>query len=88
VVVSIEPFVTISDMVQEIKGASSHEVNEGLRRKVLQWQRGYGVVSFGKANLDWVLDHVRLQKEHHAAGRAVDRLELCDAVGGSEEKPG
>lgn len=46
---SIEPFVTISDLVQELKGASSFEVNRRMNRKALEWQRGYGVVSFGKA---------------------------------------
>src|SRR5262245_52779502 len=50
---NIEPFVTISDLVQELKGASSFEVNKRMNRKALEWQRGYGVISFGKRNLDW-----------------------------------
>jgi putative transposase len=75
---SIEPFVTISDLVQELKGASSFEVNKRMSRKALEWQRGYGVVSFGKRNLDWVLDYVHRQREHHAAGRIEARLEACD----------
>lgn len=32
-----------------------------MNRKALEWQRGYGVVSFGKRNLEWVLDYVRRQ---------------------------
>ena len=76
---SIEPFVTISELVQELKGASSFEVNKRMGRKALEWQRGYGVVSFGKSNLDWVLDYVRRQREHHAAGQCHARLELCDS---------
>jgi len=66
VALAIEPFVTISEMVQELKGFSSHEVNRRLERKALEWQRGYGVVSFGKAHLDWVADYVAHQREHHA----------------------
>ena len=81
----IEPFVTISDLVQELKGASAHEVNRRLGRKVLQWQRGYGVVSFGRGNLDWVLEYIRRQREHHAAGRVRERLEASDQP---VEKPG
>jgi len=77
--ISIEPFVTISELVQELKGASSFEVNKGMGHKALEWQRGYGVVSFGKRNLDWVLDYVHRQREHHASGRVVERLEACES---------
>jgi putative transposase len=84
---SIEPFVTISDLVQELKGASSFEVNKRMNRKALEWQRGYGVVSFGKRNLDWVLDYVRRQREHHANGRIKARLEVCDSPHNSESSP-
>jgi putative transposase len=49
--VQIEPFVTVSDWVGKIKGTCSHAINEEMgrspRRVVLQWQRGYGAVSFG-----------------------------------------
>jgi putative transposase len=53
--VTIEPTVTISEMVGAIKGYSAHEVNRrsALGRKVLQWQTGYGVVSFGTKDLPW-----------------------------------
>ncbi len=73
--VNIEPFVCISDMVRELKGASSHATNERLRRKALEWQRGFGVVSFGMKNLPWVLEYIAHQKEHHAQGNVRSRLE-------------
>ncbi|MBW3598722.1 MAG: IS200/IS605 family transposase [Planctomycetes bacterium] len=73
--VNIEPFVCISDMVRELKGACSHDINERLRRKALEWQRGFGVVSFGMKNLDWVLEYIAKQKEHHAIGTVRTRLE-------------
>ena len=49
IALTIPPTLTISEFVGQIKGATSHEVNEqfALRGKVLQWQAGYGVVSFG-----------------------------------------
>jgi putative transposase len=74
---SIEPTVTISDLVGLLKGYSSHEVNRraGLGRTVLQWQTGYGVVSFGTKDLPWVVDYIRNQKQHHVADRTFDRLE-------------
>lgn len=76
--VQIEPFVAVSDLVQELKGASAHEVNKRMDRKVLEWQRGYGVVSFGRQNLPWIIAYIDRQREHHAAGRVHARLESCE----------
>ncbi len=73
--VNIEPSVSISEMVQELKGGSSHDTNTHFGEKLLQWQRGYGVVSFGKNNLNWVLKYIAGQKEHHATGKIFERLE-------------
>ena len=73
--IQIEPSVTISTMVGELKGATSHEINQLHPGKVLEWQRGFGVVSFGKRQLPWVLDYIRRQKEHHARGTVAERLE-------------
>ena len=89
IAVAIEPSVTISDMVQELKGFSSHEVNRRLERKALEWQRGYGVVSFGRAHLDWVLGYLRDQREHHRSGKTEPRMEAFDAEqAGSPAKAG
>ena len=85
VAVNIEPFVTVSELVKDLKGGSSYDVNHELGRKVLQWQRGYGVVSFGKKNLPWVMKYIANQKEHHAAGTTTERLELTNA---EEDEPG
>ncbi|HEV7225613.1 MAG TPA: IS200/IS605 family transposase [Pirellulales bacterium] len=73
--VNIEPSVSISELVKDLKGAPSHEINKEAGRAVLQWQRGYGVVSFGKQQLAWVLEYIANQKEHHAKGTARRRLE-------------
>lgn len=73
--INIEPQVCISDLVGELKGSCSHELNKTQRFKRLQWQRGFGVVSFGKAHLDWVLRYITNQKVHHAAGRVEERLD-------------
>jgi putative transposase len=77
VAVSIAPTILISDLVGQLKGATSHEVNQllGSRGKVLQWQTGYGVISFGTKDLPWVKEYIRDQREHHARGSTSDRLE-------------
>lgn len=80
-VIQIAPFVTIRDMVSELKGGSAHDVNQMRRQRALEWQRGYGVVSFGQRNLEWVVDYVRNQRRHHATGQVFERLETHDSIG-------
>jgi len=72
---SIEPFVGISELIGDLKGASSREVNKEKGYKALEWQRGFGVVSFGRKNLPMVLEYIANQKEHHAKGSVHERLE-------------
>jgi hypothetical protein len=58
-----------------LKGSSSHEANQKFGNKVLDWQGGYGVVSFGTKDPPWVVNYVCNQRQHHATGTIVDRLE-------------
>jgi len=75
--VTIPPTLLIAEFIGQLKGGSSHEVNQQFkhRGKVLEWQPGYGVVSFGTADLEWVKGYIRAQEAHHASGRVSDRLE-------------
>jgi chlorite dismutase len=41
-------------------------------------QTGYGVVSFGAKDLEWVVNYFRNQKEHHKKGTTVERFERTD----------
>jgi putative transposase len=77
VAVSVPPTLLVSELVGQLKGASSHEVNQqfGLHGKKLEWQAGYGVLSFGTGDLEWVKEYIQNQKDHHANGRVFDRLE-------------
>jgi len=78
-VVSTPPTLCISEWIGRMKGASSHYINQMIaNRKVLQWQTGYGVVSFGTRDLAWVVEYVRRQREHHAAGTTHERLERIE----------
>lgn len=49
--------------------------------KGLQWQHGYGVVSFGTKDLDWVMNYIHNQEKHHKKGTIVDRLERIEEDG-------
>ena len=73
--VSIAPTVLISELVGQLKGASAHEANQKVGRKALEWQAGYGVVSFGTRDLPWVVEYVRNQRDRHARADVADRLE-------------
>lgn len=75
--VTVPPTLTISECVGRLKGGSSHEINHHnpTKDRLLQWQTGYGVVSFGTKDLDWVKRYVRNQKDHDAGGRTHQRLE-------------
>jgi putative transposase len=76
IAVTVPPTLLISEWIGKVKGASSHYVNHELaNRKLLDWQTGYGVVSFGTKDLQWVVNYIRTQKEHHKKGTMVKRLE-------------
>jgi putative transposase len=75
-VVSVPPTIQVSDWIGKLKGASSHYINHEIaNRKALEWQDGYGVVSFGTKDIKWVVRYVENQKEHHARGKTFERLE-------------
>ena len=81
-VVSIPPTLLPSEWVGKLKGASSFHINHEIaNRKILAWQTGYGVVSFGTRRLPWVIDYVRRQREHHAS--QSDRSGSPSTPGGS-----
>lgn len=71
---SVAPKIHLDEWIGQLKGASSHEFG-----KALEWQRGYGVVSFGTKDLKWVIAYIRNQREHHTAGTIHDRLERIEA---------
>lgn len=74
---TVPPTTLVSELIGQLKGATSHEINQRnpTRDKLLQWQSGYGVVSFGTKDLPWVREYVRNQKQHHTAGTVPERLE-------------
>src|SRR5262245_55491321 len=81
---TVPPTLLLSDFIGQLKGASAHEANQmlGDGRKLLEWQTGYGVVSFGTKALEWVKRYVRDQRQRHARGAVESRLERVAAVEG------
>ncbi|MBC7249978.1 MAG: IS200/IS605 family transposase [Anaerolineae bacterium] len=82
VIASVPPKIALSDFIGQVKGAASHHINHlpGRTGPLFDWQRGYGVLSFGQKQLDWVASYARDQKMHHRDGTVVAVLERVEAV--------
>ena len=72
---NIEPYVCISDLIGDLKGSSSCEIDKREKKQVLSWQRGFGIVSFGIKNMQFVIEYIEKQREHHAKGTTHNKLE-------------
>ena len=79
--VTVPPTLLVSDWIGQLKGASAHYINHQVaNRKILGWQSGYGIVSFGTRDLPWVVSYVRNQRQHHGQGTVHQRLEQTEVV--------
>ncbi len=64
IAVRLQPNLLVSARVGKLKGGSSHYINHEIQPNALEWQRGYGIVSFGSRELKWVVEYIENQKEH------------------------
>ena len=63
---SLNPKNSISKMINDIKGESSHWINEQkLLKAKFAWQRGFGVFSVSEFNIYDVRNYILNQVEHH-----------------------
>jgi len=75
VVISIPPKVAVAKLIGQLKGASSHHINENFVDSTFAWQAEYGVVSFSEKALASIVDYVKNQKEHHSRNTIKAALE-------------
>ena len=74
--VTVPPTLEISMWIGQVKGGSSHDLNGiPIFGGTFEWQRGYGVISFGTKDLSWVVAYIRNQKQHHNQDTWEERLE-------------
>ena len=85
--IRVEPHITPSEFIGALKGSSAFETNKQFKRTILTWQRGYGVASFSRSQLKFVLDYIKNQKEHHARNTLKPRLEATEQLPESRLKP-
>lgn len=82
IAVSVPPTIQPAEWIGKLKGASAYFINQGSNHKLLEWQNGYGIVSFGTKDLKWVVNYVLNQKEHHKKGNIFARLETIEKENG------
>ena len=52
--------------MQDIKGDSSKWINQkGFVKGRFSWQEGYGAFSYGKSQVDQVINYIKNQEIHH-----------------------
>lgn len=66
VVISIPPKLCVATVIGQLKGASSHHINQNYAGGSFLWQAEYGVFSFSESSLFRVVNYVDHQKNHHA----------------------
>jgi len=60
------PTQSVSDLLQDIKGSSSLWINKKqLVRGKFSWQEGYGAFSYGKSQINDVVQYIKNQEAHH-----------------------
>ncbi|RJP49887.1 MAG: IS200/IS605 family transposase [Anaerolineaceae bacterium] len=81
VIISIPPKLSVATLIGQLKGASSHHVNENYADVSFAWQAEYGVLSFSEKSLPAIVDYVKNQKKHHAKNTFNVAMENFDSTG-------
>lgn len=64
--IGLNPKVSISDTIHDIKRSSSLFINDNQLSKFhFNWQPGYGAFSYSKSHIDNVYKYIQNQEQHH-----------------------
>ncbi len=64
--VGLNPAISISDMVLDVKRASTNFINEqNWINGHFHWQKGYGAFSYAKSQVPNVINYILNQEQHH-----------------------
>jgi REP element-mobilizing transposase RayT len=75
ILVDLPASMAIEEVVQLLKGGSSHWVNESnLVPGKFGWQRGYGAFSVSHSAVDEVCAYIANQEEHHRKKTFAEKL--------------
>lgn len=66
ILVSLKPSQLLSDLVRDIKTASTSFINnKNVIKGKFEWQNGFGAFSHNHSQIDSVVRYILNQKEHH-----------------------
>ncbi len=66
ILVGLNPDISISEMVQDVKRASTNFINDHhLINSHFNWQKGFGAFSYSKKQVPNVIKYILEQEEHH-----------------------
>lgn len=61
-----KPTQSPSNLIRNIKGESSHWINEQkLTKEKFQWQEGYGIFSVSQKDIEKIRSYIFEQESHH-----------------------
>ena len=64
--IGLEPSLSISDLVRDIKAGSSKFINDNLWiNGKFNWQEGFGAFSYSRSQIDNVIKYILNQEKHH-----------------------
>jgi REP element-mobilizing transposase RayT len=64
--IGLEPVVSVSELMKTVKAKSSKYINDqSLTPDRFEWQKGYGVFSYGQSQVDRVYKYIENQEAHH-----------------------
>lgn len=66
ILVGIEPNISVSDLVRDIKHSSTNFIKEkNFIKHKFNWQKGYGAFTYSKSQIDSVVKYIMNQEGHH-----------------------
>jgi putative transposase len=81
------PQKTISDLIKQIKGSSSHFINrQELILEKFAWQNGFAAFSVSESQLDVVHNYIKNQKQHHLKKKGQDEFDEFIKLHGLADK--
>lgn len=85
--VGMNPSDSVSDLVKNLKGTSSHWINENYYNGRFSWQSGYGAFAYSRSLIPEVKRYVENQREHHRRISFREEVERMFQNAGIEYNP-
>ena len=85
--VGMHPSDSVSELVKNLKGTSSHWINENYCNGGFSWQSGYGAFSYSRSLIPDVKRYIENQHEHHRRISFREEVECMFQKAGIEYHP-